>query len=1401
MSITAVSGADAATVYFDNGTLGYDEDNLKIHYWNRANTSESTTWPGVSVTEYDEAHGLWKCDVPDYPGGTGFLINSGSRQTGDLLAVDGHVYGEAGDVGALDSWLANGRRPEIKLRYGKTSQTMAEVVMAVDAETGIYSATVNLEKGMLFNFSKGYLIKPAGPIYYSGKANDTTDAYIGSTYSSTQTSTGACYVWSDGDGTVTITLRCHGTKKDECPFDITLTGNGPIATNSVQIMTSMDDYAPLPTITAGDGIYNYTFKGMGGGVDFYFSHPDANGNYRHTFHPAINGFAATFNNPIGFTNSGNSETVHPEFADNTWKIITEPGVEYTICVDLSNWEHRTVTVKRAKISVPALTVTPRQFPAVYLLSEVINFGRISPEYEMIPGEDGIYRLSSFPMRNTTCRNSLFQMEEFPVYVIIYDTPEAEGRVVKWNNGEPYTVNPNISNIQPGWEYNATFNIETEEITFSPAKGSIVASRLPYLGIVGANFRQERSYPTPNASNTDEGWQESYIQYGPDGEPLLDSNGRVMYNTMWPPKNNIFFNSVIGDKSISLSSDNLTFSPYIPHSEDVDDTGSMTGAQWKKYLSEISKADGYADEDNPYRNLSVDGSDDATKTLVDNVRYRRFVVNNMWMLGAFKIWTGWSGAWRRESAPVATNAQAVAQWGNHMSVGYLCGVTELENGDKATPNNHPHTIASQTAYTLNPDGHDFLFEDATYFATVEFFIPYSEDARANGSVLYTTEMFGGAEIQARDLTGHRGAYLPQLSYMPEGYMVKGYRIVRCDATVNLKSPHKADWQPVGINHNNVATEKAVVYEYSGEPILTAEAFNEIYPDFTPDNILGDGRYFYYLEVDFTDTAGSGTVRSAVVPSNPLVIRRSEAETALEVFQLVSEKGTDRYVTFKADAADPSKAEEGAPIYTLTDASSVTPATVTDPAYGDGSSYIWTDRVLLSAPLPDDYLALEAESKTVKSLTFHGNNGLTDTAIEGASDGNRYFAVYEDADLSDDNVLYATMEYEYIPVGGTSLQQGVSTFRMTNWQPTLPSYAAGKFSNLSVENSLTSDSDVALHPETMEITTPSMATDIRLSADLTLDAPNMECSTQATVSFSGIGSGEVETDAGNITIGLNAIPPKDEIFLQAATSFPEGNPVYNRWNNPDAALLFNLAAPESVDYDRCVWYSYRDNENGKTVVTHAAWLYSIDVVPGNSTVALADEPQNVKSLVPAAENSHFIFGADGNDDSDENLTAMKSSLLNYDNLFDAELTLEEKYVGEWYNGIDSEFKGSGEYSVKVAHAYLFDSATTLTLPDTPAEAAAKHGKARAADVSATHTVLAGPYAYKEIHIKDQQMTALENITDGDTVVIGGNGHITSTGNVAVYTPGGILVAYGSGRHSLPQGIYIVDCGENTVKVTVR
>lgn len=563
-------------------------------------------------------------------------------------------------------------------------------------------------------------------------------------------------------------------------------------------------------------------------------------------------------------------------------------------------------------------------PVYYLVAQVLNNDRPTPEWQMEKGADGKYHINGFAMRNTNCIGN--NTREEGVAVRQYTS------VNSYIDLDEQTLNNLPENpLSEGRLFNATFDPETGKLTFEEDLSA--NHKMPFISLVGYMMQQDAEYTTPRGVEgkpagvtTATGWQEAWLQYDAEGNLLKDRKGNVMYSTMWPPKNPVYFTANAGGER-HYSSDQMTFSPVKAAGKYV----AKTGAEWEAELKASDNADAYQGLD-----------------LVDDATYYRYVVDDIWYVGAGKIWTGWAGQ------TVNQDGKQIAQWSNHRNWGY---------SNKKATDTEGTSINPETTYgvsTADDANGNFLFEQPTFFKTIEFFYDNNDPQKA--SKIYTTLAYGSASIAAQsnkdkeDGAYKKGSYQPSVS-VPEGVTVTGYTIYRYDATTNQLAP-------IGDDGGKVA-------EGTTDP--NSETF-------TFDNEgLADGRYYYVLKVDFSNG------RSSKVRSNPFIIYYP-GEYTLDAngYQLVKlDKAVNgyEYVTYnskeKGEMYLVNIADDAVTAYEVlpTDKRDEVKALLSS-----NEGIKWTDKVFVYAPVPSSFkIDAEKDNSTINLEDITGYTLGTTTVL--------------------------------------------------------------------------------------------------------------------------------------------------------------------------------------------------------------------------------------------------------------------------------------------------------------------------------------------------------------------------------------------------------------------------------------
>lgn len=545
-------------------------------------------------------------------------------------------------------------------------------------------------------------------------------------------------------------------------------------------------------------------------------------------------------------------------------------------------------------------------PVYYLVAQVLNDNRPTPEWQMEKGADGNYHINGFAMRNTNCIGN--NNREDGVAVCQYTSANS------YIDLDEQTLNNLPENpLSEGRLFNATFNPVTGKLTFEEDLSA--NHKMPFISLVGYMMQQDAAYPTPRGVEgkpagvtTATGWQEAWLQYDAEGNLLKDRKGNVMYSTMWPPKNPVYFTANAGGER-HYSSDQMTFSPVKAEGKYV----AKTGAEWEAELKTSDNADAYKGLD-----------------LVDDATYYRYVVDDIWYVGAGKIWTGWAGQ------TVNQGGKQIAQWSNHRNWGYK---------DKKATDTEGTSIDPETTYGVSTEdgaNGNFLFEQPTFFKTIEFFYDNNDPEKA--SKIYTTRAYGSASIAAQsnkeDGAYKKGSYQPSVS-VPEGVTVKGYTIYRYDATTNQLAP-------IGDDGGNVA-------EGTDNPNSKEFTFD--------DEGLADGRYYYVLKVDFSNG------RSSKVRSNPFIIYHPGEYTldanGYQLVKLDNAVNGYEYVTYNS--------KENGEMYLVNIAGDAVAAYEVLPTdkrdavkalLSSNKGIKWTDKVFVYAPVPSSFkVDAEKDNSTI------------------------------------------------------------------------------------------------------------------------------------------------------------------------------------------------------------------------------------------------------------------------------------------------------------------------------------------------------------------------------------------------------------------------------------------------------
>lgn len=866
----SIGQANATVVYYKNTN---NWQTPRAHMW--LSGSKATTWPGTAMDNLGDG---WYCvDAGNY---TNIIFNNnGSSQTRDLQ-IPQNVSAAAYVDGKWETVTYKLLHP-----WG-VSDTWSDKPLTDDGD-GFYSLSGKWGDA-------GCEVR----CYINGST-------VGDPYSIEQKN---------------ITLENNPQKGDECTFtynpankSLTVTKGEPLPYKEVYIfggvnVNEWDNTNKYVKMECNEGVYtyNFTYDGQGNAWAFYARKRNGTATY------LVQDAEVTPSTP----------QIFEEMDNRNGKVFRysklKAGRNYTIklnCNDNVVSIVKNVTSIEREIPVyPNGVSTESELkaynfeanPVYYLVAQVLNNDRPTPEWQMEKGADGKYHINGFAMRNTNCIGN--NNREDGVAVRQYTSANS------YIDLDEQTLNDLPENpLSEGRLFNATFDPVTGKLTFEEDLSA--NHKMPFISLVGYMMQQDAAYPTPRGVEgkpagvtTATGWQEAWLQYDAEGNLLKDRKGNVMYSTMWPPKNPVYFTANAGGER-HYSSDQMTFSPVKADGKYV----AKTGAEWEAELKASDNADAYQGLD-----------------LVDDATYYRYVVDDIWYVGAGKIWTGWAGQ------TVNQGGNQIAQWSNHRNWGYK---------DKKATDTEGTSIDPETTYGVSTEdgaNGNFLFEQPTFFKTIEFFYDNNDPEKA--SKIYTTLAYGSASIAAQsnkeDGAYKKGSYQPSVS-VPEGVTVTGYTIYRYDATTNQLAP-------IGDDGGNVA-------EGTDNPNSKEFTFD--------DEGLADGRYYYVLKVDFSNG------RSSKVRSNPFIIYHPGEYTldanGYQLVKLDNAVNGYEYVTYNS--------KENGEMYLVNIANDAVVAyeVLGSDKRDDVKALLsknegikWTDKVFVYAPVPSSFkVDAEKDNSTI------------------------------------------------------------------------------------------------------------------------------------------------------------------------------------------------------------------------------------------------------------------------------------------------------------------------------------------------------------------------------------------------------------------------------------------------------
>lgn len=1180
---------------------------------------------------------------------------------------------------------------------------------------------------------------------------------------------------------------------DGSSFTVSKQGSGDDHSGKVELIGINKDwtnYVDIPASASGDGFSK----------KITITTWDKGNTY---FRIRVNGVsykpqAGTGNTPITKNN--------PFTLSNTW---TSGDGAWVWPQSLGNTLVFTFSADGKSFTVSDEVIEPYAEARYYITAEILNHNKVSPEWRLTKGTDGKFYLRNFPLRKTTdtrTKNNDTRCTD-PIKLRKYTAPGVYTEIATISDSyfDGYEEVKNYSTEgdgaqQPGWGADAIYDPASDGFSIIPAHGksTFKETRYPYLGILGQNFQQPNNMKTLDndrivgdnkLGHTDFGWQEAYVQYDAAGNPIIE-DGKALYNTMWPPRNNIFMISKVGTESLNVSTSGMTFA-----ADSLENNAGLvvkTGAEWE---AEMKSRDA-----KEYANLNLD----------DDTQYYRYSCPNMWMLGTFKIWTGWGSNHECDWG---------AQWNNHEYFG---------SWDKTVQDLNPYVTYGTTN---DKDYANLNIATRSYFSTVEVYLPISRTNNYTGNKvgIYLTKGIVPAQIDAQLRNNKEGWYIPSVESIPEGYHISGYRVVRADATVNMGGTDDSRWQPVNPQGEPVSVDLATVKKGSDLNITTADDFKAEFGTLTDgmafDADLSEGKYFYYLVLN-VDNALNDDPKRIVVTSPPLYVFETAVTTEAYGRQLIK-VADNKYVTYSP--------VDGANNYTVTtDADgNIASVDLTDAATVQNAceNGTWTGRMLVATEIPAQFKRSTATTKTITKFVIREADGGAELAdvkdaaialIENERPGQRLYHIQDySATLPTSIKLEADFTASLVTETGPQ-DMNTEQYHQYTLDVTLPAPRLGEAAYSVNAEYVGTDDAYAADPDGKGSHNVGALADYEhtLGVRVPLTKPNVENAIAAKTSealstkltFDGTETGiTFDYLAAESSISFIRLNPNATSYGGKMEASYTGYKMYGQGES-----TFDLGAPErslkTPSLKATIWIG--TVEEGDKVRAYVD-LVNLDI--DNSAEANINKFHGVQLIdeIDPQANSSFNYlhalksGAVKGDYTKakhlgetggyfNGMTLRGSSLDNCTRIYDfPEETVPEDQRYEYYSNLH---KKANDFAFYVAKAYIFKvqpdcSALGATVDTNPTPAYAPRAN------EASYVSIVTPYA---------EVSTIQALTGIDDVEMGQADAFVRTDagvlevladGVKVYGVSGNLVASRMGSYNLVPGVYIARRGDRTVKVTVR
>lgn len=427
------------------------------------------------------------------------------------------------------------------------------------------------------------------------------------------------------------------------------------------------------------------------------------------------------------------------------------------------------------------------------------------------------------------------------------------------------------------------NGNPSRIKFTYANNPKDVSKFITFSLVGSEIKNVNLEDSKATQGNADAWCDAWIQYDENGQPYRDAKGTLIYQTVfqndWLETHPSYFSKNLRDERLfdyssrnivmenvrNMSAKELADDPYAALYARFDGDNNKTFAAGRVNVGDFSY-----DETVYYHN--ADGSTtEGTRGIDTNGgnNWECFVVKDMWISDAFKVWTGWGGGRKVNEYSGASDADKKnPRWyyvnGGHFEAdkNYSIAGSDLSQSNKKV-----------NLYATKRDvaGANFKVDNLTYFKRVIVWYDPSDKDFDNSAIQLIIENCGPniKAFRGENATITFPWLVPgdNLSLEEKKFSVKKYQITR------YRLNDKGEWV-VDQRKPEVTTPGKKIGDFTTETTGT-------------DENLPSGTYRYEIDLTYVNGSGETITRNAV--SNEVTLYDASAPVQAVSYQRVVEAG--------------------------------------------------------------------------------------------------------------------------------------------------------------------------------------------------------------------------------------------------------------------------------------------------------------------------------------------------------------------------------------------------------------------------------------------------------------------------------------------------------------------------------